>query len=303
MAGIVLNPSSGNYGDTITITGTGFLPTTGITITYDAVALVTIPSSITTDGSGNFSATFVTPSKTLGVFEISTTDGTTTVNEDFTLLRKPFYCQVKDVADWIRIDINANTDPNTNMVKNYIMDNEDRIDRLTGHSWMEDKQTREVFTVSKLYDWGRGMPLFPRHRNMKEFDATKGDKFELWDGDSWDEQVVGQGNNGVVYFETVKGITYVRGYLFTILTESRFRVTYRYGGNNETNVGNTDLVPRDIQKACKLMTCLDILSTDFQMSQIPYGGEGNIDKQKVMDRWQKEIDQIIWTHSEIISTW
>ena len=51
------------------------------------------------------------------------------------------------------------------------------------------------------------------------------------------------------------------------------------------------------------MTCLDILSTDFQMSQIAYGGEGNIDKNRVMDRWQTEIDQIIWSRSEITSTW
>ena len=51
------------------------------------------------------------------------------------------------------------------------------------------------------------------------------------------------------------------------------------------------------------MTCLDILASDFTMSQIAYGGEGNINKEKVMDRWLKEIDNILWTRSEITPVW
>lgn len=219
------------------------------------------------------------------------------------MVRSPVYCTVTDVADWLRIAVNPNTDPSKSMVESNIMDNEDRIDRLTGHTWMSDKQVTEVFDVNKLYDWGRGMPLFPRKRNLKPFDSASGDKFELFDGGEWVEQSVPAGNNSIIYFETHRGVTYLRGYLFTILKQARFRVTYRYGGDNETRISETESIPRDIQKACKLMTCLDILSTDFQMSQIAYGGEGNIDKQKVMDRWQKEIDNIIWSHSEITSIW
>ena len=220
------------------------------------------------------------------------------------MVRTPSYCTVTDIADWIRIAINPNTDPNTSMVENNIMDNEDRIDRLTGHTWLENKQVSEEFSVNKLYDWGRGMPLFPRKRNLKDFDNTKGDKFEIWDGGQWSDQTpIGQGDDQLIYFQEIKGIIYLRGYLFTILRTNRFRITYRYGGDNEGIKDVTELIPRDIKKACRLMTCLDILGTDFQMSQIAYGGEGNIDKNKVMDRWQKEIDQIIWSRSEITSTW
>lgn len=218
--------------------------------------------------------------------------------------RVPVYCQSKDIADWLRISINANTDPNTNMVDEYIMSNEDRIDRLTGHTWLVDKQVVQEFSVTKLYDWGRGMPLFPRKRNLKPFDYTKGDKFEVWDGANWSDQTPQtQDNNSIIYFQEIKGMIYLRGFLFTPLRTNRFRVTYRYGGDNESNPAETETVPRDIQKACKLMTCIDILSTDFQMSQIAYGGEGNIDKQKVMDRWQSEIDNIIWSRSEIGFVW
>jgi len=218
--------------------------------------------------------------------------------------RSAYYCQVKDVADWLRITINANSDPSASIVEDYIMSNEDRIDRLTGHTWLVDKKVTQEFSVNQLYDWGRGMPLFPRKRNLKPFDPTKGDKFEVWDGAYWSDQTPqSQDNNSIVYFQEIKGMVYLRGYLFTPLRTNRFRVTYRYGGDNEVNPAEEDTVPRDIQKACKLMTCIDILSTDFQMSQIAYGGEGNIDKQKVMDRWQEEIDNIIWSRSEITFVW
>ncbi len=220
------------------------------------------------------------------------------------MVRVPFYCQSKDIADWLRITINANSDPNTAMVDEYILSNEDRIDRLTGHTWLVDKQVTQEFSVTKLYDWGRGMPLFPRKRNLKPFDSAKGDKFEVWDGANWSDQTPQtQDNNSIIYFQEIKGMIYLRGFLFTPLRTNRFRVTYRYGGDNESDPLETEVVPRDIQKACKLMTCIDILSTDFQMSQIAYGGEGNIDKQKVMDRWQSEIDNIIWSRSEIGFVW
>lgn len=219
------------------------------------------------------------------------------------MVRTPKYCQSKDIADWIRIDINSNTDPNTDMVENYIMANEDEIDRLTQHTWLTDKQVVEVFTVNKLWDWGRGLPIYPRHRNLVDFDQAAGDKLEIWDGDSWELQDVPPGGGGLVYFETVKGIAYLRGYLFTILRQSRFRLTYRYGGDNETSISETEIIPRDVQKACKLMTCIDILSTDFHMSQIAYGGEGNVDKGNIMEKWQREVDRIVWSHSEITTVW
>lgn len=216
--------------------------------------------------------------------------------------RVPVYCQVKDIADWLRIDINANTDPTKSMVEEYIMANEDTIDRQTSHTWMSDKQVTEVFDVPKLWDWGQGMPLTPRKRNIKSFDEGQGDKLEIWDGANWvQKNVTGAGQT--LHFQEISGITYIRGYLFTILRVKRFRITYRYGGDNESAISETETVPRDIQKACKLMTAIDILSTDFQMSQVAYGGEGNVDKQKVMDRWQKEIDSILWRHSEIVSIW
>jgi len=51
------------------------------------------------------------------------------------------------------------------------------------------------------------------------------------------------------------------------------------------------------------MTAINILETDFKMSQIAYGGDGQVNKDKIMDRYQKKIDSIINDHSEIITVW
>lgn len=296
MASITVTPNEGNFGDTITIAGTAFALSTAITISYGSLTPTTTPTTVTTDGAGAFSCTITPPNHAYGTIVITASDGSSSATGSFELLRLPEYCQVKDIADWLRVNINSNTDPNREMVNNYIMMNEDHIDRETAHTWLTDKiYTTDTFNVSDVYDYGHGMYIPLKHRAVKEWDSTKGDKFEIWNGIEWVEQVV---NNIFVNFEPTKGVLYIRGYIYTILTKNRFRITYRYGGSKE---GET--VPRDIKKACMLLTCMDILSTDFKMSQIAYGGEGNIDKKGVMDKWQKDVDKIIWNHNEIITIW
>ncbi|WP_428323674.1 hypothetical protein [Nitrosopumilus sp.] len=212
------------------------------------------------------------------------------------MVRSPEYCSVGNIADWFRIDINANTDPNTTMVEEFIMDNEDKIDRETGHSWLTKKvYTAEVHNVSDIYDYGHGMYIPLKHRQLKPWDESEGDLFEIWNGIEWTPQTV-TGNN-LVHFEESKGLLYIRGFIYTILRKNRFRVTYRYGGTKEVVDGQP--IPRDIKKCCKLMTCIDMLTTDFKMSEISYGGMGNVAKKDIIEIWQKEIDKIIWNYSEI----
>jgi hypothetical protein len=288
VADITLTPNRGEYGTSITVEGTGFIGSASITITYDGITVGTT----TTDGSGVFNTTITPPNYVYDENAVVATDGTNSATATFTLLREPQYCTVKDVADWLRITINANSDPNTEMVKDYIISNEDDMDITMGHTFLPERRVREVFDVNRMWDWGRGQPLLLRHRNIKPFDATKGDKLEVWNGNGWTEQ-----NRGL-YFDEIKGTAYMKGYMFTILEKSRFRITYRYGGNNEMQT-----IPKDIKRCAVLMTALNILETDFQMSQIPYGGEGNVDKDKIMTRWQKKIDSILKNRSELTTVW
>lgn len=289
MAAITLTPDEGIYGTTITVAGTSFALSTTITITYAGITVGTT----TSNGSGAFSTTITPPNYVYDENTVTATDGTNSASATFTLIRKPEYCTVKDVADWLRITINANTDPNTTMVEDFIISNEDEMDYEMGHTFLSERQVQEVFDVNRLWDWGRGMPILIRHRHLKPFDITKGDKIEIWNGSSWTDQ-----SSNAMYFEESKGTAYLRGYMFTLLEKSRFRITYRYGSN-----GEMQRIPKDIKRCAVLMTALNILETDFQMSQLQYGGEGNVDKDKIMTRWQNKIDKILKDRSEIITVW
>ncbi len=210
----------------------------------------------------------------------------------------PEYCSVKNVADWLRIDIDENTDPNIDMVNEFILVAQDIIDRRTAHTWQSERQKRnETHDVpDSLWDYGQGIPVFLQHRGIKTpFDASKGDKFEIWDGIKYEEQDVSQ-NDNFIHFEKTSGTYYIRGFFFTILRKKRFRITYRYGSDQEN-----ELIPRDIQRACLLLTAIDILSTDFQMSQIKYGGEGTISKRETVQNWKEMVNEIIDDHAEFIT--
>ena len=207
------------------------------------------------------------------------------------------YCSVGDVADWLRIDINENTNPNRRMIEKIILRNEDMIDRRTGHSWRDVQYANEVFDVNRIFDFGRGMGVFLKHRMIKPFDRTKGDKIEIWDGIKYTWYAIPPSPS--VTLEPSMGIVYFRGFIFTLIRKHRFRMTYRYGGEQE----GTSPVPRDIEKACLLMTAIDVLSTDFQYSQLSYGGEGNVRKGEIMQIWQDEIDHIIMNRQEIQTVW
>lgn len=218
------------------------------------------------------------------------------------MVRSPEYTDTVEIADWLGIDINSNTDPNTTMVNNWIMDNEDLFNSETGHSWLtKSVYSKEVFDVSDIYDYGRGLYLPLKHRQIKSFDEAEGDLLEIWDGTQFVQQSIASLPNTFINFDESKGVMYIRGYIYTILRKSRFRLTYRYGGSKEIVDGQT--IPRDVKKAVKLMTCIDILSRDFKMSQIAYGGEGNVNKKDMIEKWQKMIDKIIWNRSEMLTVY
>lgn len=73
-AKIVLSPTSGIYGDTITVTGTGFGATEDIVIDIGGTPLVTDPATVTSDADGSFSGDFDIPDAPKGSNTINATD-------------------------------------------------------------------------------------------------------------------------------------------------------------------------------------------------------------------------------------
>jgi hypothetical protein len=79
-----INPKSGPADTEVTITGGGFAPGKSIAVTYKGATIATNPATITTDTSGNFTATIKVPKYAGGTYTISVTQGSLTSNVNFT---------------------------------------------------------------------------------------------------------------------------------------------------------------------------------------------------------------------------
>ena len=79
---IILNPSTGPIGTTVTITGTGFAPVSTVVITFGGNTLGTV----TTTSNGGFSATFMVPlSSSSGDHTVTATQGSNSASKTFTV--------------------------------------------------------------------------------------------------------------------------------------------------------------------------------------------------------------------------
>jgi len=83
---IAIDPTSGTSGNEVTIGGTGFRPNTVITVSFNAVAIATTPSPVTSNSKGSFSASFPIPAASGGTHQISASDGTNSDSESLSIL-------------------------------------------------------------------------------------------------------------------------------------------------------------------------------------------------------------------------
>ena len=80
-----INPTRGNVGTELTVSGTGFLPSGTVTIKYDGTEV----TSATVGTEGSFSATFATLASTSGANIVKVSDGANTKNLTFTMESTP----------------------------------------------------------------------------------------------------------------------------------------------------------------------------------------------------------------------
>jgi hypothetical protein len=203
------------------------------------------------------------------------------------------YCTVADVADYLRTAITATTSPNKTQVEKIINRKEGEFERRTGHAWRTKTSKDEVYDLPLSYIYGWGVPINLKHRNCLYFDPDQGDKIEIWQGSNsiWNNVV---SNTGSWDFEPHLGKLYLRGYLFSILRQSRLRVTYRYGGED---YGGDTTIPDDIKDCIIKMTCLELMNTMFTMNEVPTGGM--VDINSVKSDWKEDIEQCITNRKEV----
>ena len=108
----------------------------------------------------------------------------------------------------------------------------------------------DEFDTVRIYDWGHGMPLYLKHRQIKlPLDEDKGDSVEFYDGEKYVRfSGINDEFGGNFRVDAVKGILYIRGWFLSYFRKNKFRFTYRYGSDQEGQ-----LVPEDINECCILM--------------------------------------------------
>jgi len=85
-AAMTIGPTSGPVDANVTVTGKGYLAGSNITVTYDGANVTTIPSPLTSDANGSFSANFKVPGSAGGSHAITASDGTNAISANFVSL-------------------------------------------------------------------------------------------------------------------------------------------------------------------------------------------------------------------------
>ncbi|MFC2044172.1 hypothetical protein ACFLT8_03120 [Chloroflexota bacterium] len=78
---VIIDPTLGSAGDTVTVNGYGFIANTTITITFGSVDTATVVS----DSNGSFSASLNVPTVASGTHEVKASDSTNTASKVFTV--------------------------------------------------------------------------------------------------------------------------------------------------------------------------------------------------------------------------
>jgi hypothetical protein len=87
-----INPTSGNIGTEVTVTGTGYLGGTSVSIKYDTTEVATATAGI----DGSFTTTFEVPLSQSGAHDVTVSDGATTEQFTFTMESEhPGHCYPK----------------------------------------------------------------------------------------------------------------------------------------------------------------------------------------------------------------
>ncbi|MFC1920294.1 IPT/TIG domain-containing protein [Chloroflexota bacterium] len=80
-ATLTLDRNEGNIGSTVTVTGSGFIASTEVTIIFEGTDVKTAKS----DASGNLNTSFIVPALTVGDYGVSADDGTNTAGKRFNI--------------------------------------------------------------------------------------------------------------------------------------------------------------------------------------------------------------------------
>lgn len=197
------------------------------------------------------------------------------------------YCTPMDVAAIIGISSWPDTGPVTAaVVDKWISNIEATVDRRVGQSFKRQVAADEYHDyITADYRADIGVPVYLEFDNLFDFDSTKGDKIEVWDGGSYEQlQTTGtEGRGDDFWFNLKKGILYLRLGGRGVKIQG-IRVTYRHG--------NYEAIPGDIIDATSLLVAARVVILDGTVALLTSEGKDVPPPERVA-LWQREANETL----------
>jgi hypothetical protein len=189
-------------------------------------------------------------------------------------------------------DRSGSTDPTTTEVETLIEQNEDIINKRTGHAWKSTTVTNEYQDLEMPWEDDAGYPLHLKHRTITTLSSGT-DKIEIWNGNSWVDWVASstytEGRSSDFWLKYEQGVLYIRH--LNPKKRGRMRLTYRYGEAT---------VDKGIKKLCTLLTARDLAKNEDYRMNYAEGAEGYPLGSK-MPSMEDEIERLFRQYSEVVT--
>lgn len=243
--------------------------------------------------------------KTTYVVSTIAESGTATL----TMSQATAYTTATKVAQLLQVDayvVNPSDGrPSSVMVEDVIKRWEDYIDYETKHAWRTrysgtdsgDNQTQqwEYYNVDRGYRRNAGIPVFLRHRKIKNLASGSGDAFEVFEGTStnegtsetWTSWLTGKTQNrtGDFWINHDQGILFIRSLLFRN-TPFKIRIKYRYGDT---------VVPKDVEDACTKFAASDLMLMGHGLN----ARSNAINYRELVEMWRADAMRVIENRREM----
>ena len=204
------------------------------------------------------------------------------------------YCTPDDVAHIIQYNLptgfTSETPFTIGHVVDLIYDAMEQIDTITGHAWRERQLTDyEYHNIDNYHLRATGIPIHLNHREIRQFDTTRGDVVEIWDGAIWDNylETGTEGRNEDYWVDYELGNLYLRSWLW-IERPIGIRLKYRYG---------SAYVPPDIKLTTAKIVAMNILYGEDRSVLLPEGSS-NVDYNNKISLFQRDIENVLNRYKE-----
>jgi hypothetical protein len=195
------------------------------------------------------------------------------------------------------------SDPSISEVESFIQKWTSKFDRKTGQSFRANQILDETHDHNRLYYWLSGHPINVIKRNIiTPLDSSKGDKLEVWTGNKWEDWVAKdtrtEGREGDYWVDDAVGIIFI--YERAILRpHPKFRVSYRYGGEDSDGDDIADYLPSDVRDAVAAGAASDILRTDVYGTGVPGNSDDGPSPKEMADDYAEQFHDTVSDYKKL----